>query len=138
MSEQIDTLKEDEKARLADELGGPNSLARQHRHEKNNWMAGVVLILIGGMFLLANVTGVYIHNWWAFFLLIPVIANFGSALRQYREYGRFTDAARGSLMGGLFMLTVFSIFIFGWSWGTMWPLFIIVFGIGALLNGLME
>ncbi|GAB4264092.1 MAG: hypothetical protein Kow0080_02940 [Candidatus Promineifilaceae bacterium] len=138
MSEQIDTLKEDEKARLADELGGPNSLTRHHRHETNNWIAGVVLILIGGLFLLANVTGVYIHNWWAFFLLIPVIANFDNALRQYRENGRFTEAVRGSLMGGLFMLTIFSIFIFGWSWGTMWPLFIIVFGIGALLSGLME
>ena len=33
----------------------------------------------------------------------------------------------------LFFIT--AVFIFGWSWGAIWPVFLIIGGIGALLSG---
>jgi hypothetical protein len=40
---------------------------RGWRHSlRGGWMPGVLLILIGGFFLLRNFTGYQVENWWAF------------------------------------------------------------------------
>ena len=47
------------------------------------WVTGLVLILLGGMFLLRN-TGTFdlpLRNLWGLFILIPAIGAFDSALR---------------------------------------------------------
>ena len=35
------------------------------------WIAGGVLILVGIVFIVRNVSGLYFDNWWALFILIP-------------------------------------------------------------------
>jgi hypothetical protein len=44
---------------------------------------------------------------------------------------------RGTLTGGLMLLLVTIIFLFNLDWGKVWPLFLIIIGLGALLTGLI-
>jgi hypothetical protein len=104
------------------------------RHQPN-WTAGVILIGIGVIFLIANTTGFTLNNWWALFILIPAVSNFGHAWRSYQANGRLTRGARGSLTGGLILALLASAFLFELNWGLIWPLFLIVGGISALLGG---
>jgi hypothetical protein len=100
------------------------------------WIGGVVLILLGLIFLIQNVSGLRLEHWWAIFILIPAFGSFAAAWRVYQTHGRLAAAARGPLIGGLVLLLVALIFLFGLDWGRIWPLFLIIAGIGALLGTL--
>ena len=105
-------------------------------HGGRAWVPGLILIGIGAYFLLRNFTDFELHNWWALFILIPAFGSLGKFMSDYRRTGRIGGEARGALIGGLIMLFVAAIFLFGLNWGTVWPVFLIIAGLGALLSGL--
>ena len=119
--------------------------ARRQRREQRladpsrggTWVAGLVLILLGGMFLLRN-TGTFdlpLRNWWALFILIPAIGAFDSALRTYRNAGnQLTAPARSSLLVGTVLAFVTIMFLFDVSWMFFGPILIILVGIAIILN----
>jgi hypothetical protein len=117
---------------------------RQRREERladpsrgGGWIAGIILILLGGMFLLRN-TGIFdisLKNWWALFILIPAIGSLDSAVRIYRHAGnRLTAAARGSGLVGLVLLFVTGMLLFDISWTFFGPILIILVGIGIIVT----
>lgn len=117
--------RERREARLADPSRG------------GGWIAGIILILLGGAFLLRN-TGLFnipFVNWWALFILIPAIGSLDSAVRIYHHAGnQLTSAARGSLLVGLVLTFVTIMFLFNISWTFFGPLLIILVGIGIIVN----
>jgi len=117
---------------------------RQHRQERladpsrrGDWVAGLVLILLGVMFLLRN-TGIFdisLKNWWALFILIPAIGALDRAVRMFRHAGnRLTAPARGSLLVGLVLLFVTGMFLFDISWTFFGPILLILVGIGIIVT----
>ncbi|MCP4423676.1 MAG: hypothetical protein GY803_04205 [Chloroflexi bacterium] len=138
MSENIESLKEAEKAN--DDFAYENeSEQNSHVHhswrDRSNWLPGVILIAIGAVFLFTNLTGFHLHNWWALFILIPALSNFGNAWGSYQRHGRLTKSARGSLTGGMILTLIASAFLFSLDWGLIWPLFLIIGGVSALFSG---
>ena len=133
MSDEIKQLKDAEQGEAefaADEKrGGGANMA---------WVPGLVLMAIGAIFLLNNFTDFQLDNWWALFILIPAFGSLGNFWPVYRTPGRLLRAARGSLIGALILFFVAAIFLFGWNWGTVWPFFLIIAGLGALLSGLFD
>lgn len=102
-----------------------------------SWVVGLVLIAVGGVLLAQQFIGLRLVNWWALFLLIPTYGVFKSASRRYRERGTvFSGAVTGSFVTGLSLLAVTVIFLFALDWGVLWPIFIILAGIGALLGAI--
>ncbi len=132
MSDDIKTLKDAEKI---NDLPGDESGRDTARHDRNMaWLPGLGMIFVGAIFLLVNFTGFQLHNWWALFILIGAFGAFGSAIHVWRETGRFGSEVRGSLIGGLAILFTAVIFLFGWNWGTVWPGYLILGGLAALLT----
>jgi len=111
--------------------------ARHAGHDGGyRWIGGLVLILLGGIFLLQN-TGLIqrFDNWWALFILIPALGSFATAWRFYQQAGnQWTSAATGSLFGGLIFIGLVVMFLFGFDIGMWWPLFLIAGGIAVLLG----
>lgn len=136
MQADIDELKEDEKGARAPEeaQSSAQSSGREERNERHSWIPGIVLIVLGMIFLFDNVFGVELYNWWALFILIPALFNLNSAWKQYRRAGRWTSSARSALTGGLLIGTVAVIFLFDLSWGLFWPVLLIILGAGILLR----
>jgi len=127
VSEEISELKGAEKAQA-----GKNRHSSDQQH--NNWIVGVVLIVIGVIFLFSNLTDFSLDNWWALFILIPAVHNFGNAWNSFRRHGRLSHSARSSQTGGLFITLVASAFLFSLDWGLIWPWFLIIGGLSALLG----
>lgn len=149
MSEDLDQLKAEEKAKTIDVEAALPVQSESHNgdvdaddndtNDKGNaWIGGVVLIAIGVIFLINNYTDFGLANWWALFILIPALAILSNAARAYRAAGRITSDVTGSLIGGLIMLFVASIFLFELDWSQVWPMFIVFAGLGALLNALFD
>jgi cation transport ATPase len=129
MDEEIQELKDEEK----EQAGQPRR--RRERSESSNWIVGVVFITLGLLFLLSNVLDVsFVTNWWAVFILIPALYSLNRAWQSYRQHGRLTSRGRSSLVGGLLVLTVALIFLLNLDWGIVWPVFIIIVGLGILLQ----
>jgi hypothetical protein len=102
------------------------------------WIGGVVLILLGVVFLLQNMGAGLPENWWAFFILIPAVGAFGAAWNSYqRSEGQLTASARGSLIGGLVLTMIAVSFLLNLNWGILWPILLIIVGVGALLNAVL-
>lgn len=144
MSDDIDVLKDEEKEKLIlDESDFEVDMTASNgrittRKRNDNWVGGMILIGIGVVFLLANTTNIYINNWWALFILFPGVAKLVGSMRHYKDDGRFSDRVRGEFTWGLILCLVAGTFLFNWSWGLIWPVFIIIFGVGALLTGLLD
>jgi cation transport ATPase len=125
MSDDIQELKEEEQA----------SQAIRERRENNSWVMGVVLIALGGLFLLSTILDIsFVTNWWAVFILIPALTSLNRAWQSYRSHGRLTRKGRRSLVNGLLILTVALIFLLGLDWGVVWPVFLIIIGVGLLFQ----
>ncbi len=118
-------------------IGDESSRGEGLRRHGSTWVGGTVLILIGVVFLVRNISGLSLDNWWALFILIPAITSLGNAWRTYRSSDRHSSAVRGSLVGGLMMLVVAMIFLFELDWGMIWPVFLIIAGLGGLLAWLL-
>ena len=121
--------------------------AREERREERRarrgttgtaWIGGVILILLGIIFLLQNVRGFYLNNWWALFILIPAIGSFASAWDIYQHNGRLTGPARGALIAGCVLLLVTATFLFSLNWGLVFPLLLVILGFVLLLNSLLS
>jgi hypothetical protein len=111
---------------------------RGHRSDRT-WVVGLALIAIGGVFLAEQLIGLQSVNWWALILLIPAFGAFDSAASHYRQRGTaLSGSVTGSFITGLSLLAVTAIFLFGLNWSTVWPIFIILAGIGALLGALFH
>jgi phosphatidylserine synthase len=104
----------------------------------SGWIFGLVLITLGGLFILQNLTGFEFHNWWALFILIPAISSFVSAWNGYQSEHRFTQHVRSSLVGGFILLLITLAFLFTFSWTLLWPLILVLAGVGILINGLLK
>ena len=105
------------------------------------WIVGLILIVLGTMFLMNN-TGTFnipIENWWALFILIPAVGSFDTALRAYRSAGdRLDRVARSSLLVGLVLTFVTVMFLFNLSWSFFGPVLLILAGIGLVLTYMIE
>ncbi|HMT21292.1 MAG TPA: hypothetical protein PKE20_08625 [Promineifilum sp.] len=135
MDDNIKGLKEKEReeaygGKLEDKVAGENGHC-------GTWVPGLILIGIGAFFLLRNFTDFRLDNWWALFILIPAFGSFGNFARVYGREGALNGEARGSLIGGLILTFIAATFLFGWDWGVVWPIFLVIGGIGALLSGLL-
>ena len=131
MSESIDNLKDAEKEAMQME----ESRHRHVRRQSGSLTGGLILIGIGTVFLLSQLTGWYIQNWWALFIFIPAVLKLNEVWQSYQANGRFNAETRGSLIGALLLTMVGAFFLFNISWNLFWPLLLILFGVSALLNG---
>jgi hypothetical protein len=116
MSDNFSELKGDEK---------------QEGSIQPNWIAGAVIIVVGIVLLLRNVTGFEFDNWWALFMFIPFGGLLAGMWNQYQVNGRVPT---GLIISGISMAFVMSIFLFNLSWSALWPVFFIIGGISALLG----
>jgi hypothetical protein len=152
-SEPIDALKAEEKEKLAaaekaydkrtainqDEVGAEQVIDEQPRHQDHGnvpWVPGVILVALGLIFLLNNMTSLTINNWWAIFILIPAISQFGKAAHILNSEGEFTGQVWRALGGGVILCLVAAAFLFNLNWDLIWPLFLIIGGLGIFLGAL--
>jgi hypothetical protein len=108
---------------------------RRRSERREPWLIGIILIIIGVVFLIQNLTGIYINNWWALFIMIPALESFSRAWQAMQAAdGRLTSTARKSLIGGLVLTTIATILFFNLDWVIFGPILLIVAGAAILLN----
>ena len=100
------------------------------------FMPGVFLIVLGLFFLAKNLTGFYLDNWWAIFILIPAADNFSRGITSLRREGKLSRSARKHFFWSLFFVLLSAAFLISLNFGILWPVFIILAGIGVLFGAL--
>lgn len=98
---------------------------------------GLTFIAVGVLLLLGNYAGWQIDNWWALVFLIPAIGSLWGAYWLWRTTG-LGYAVAGPLTTGLVFLTIAAIFLLQLEWGRIWPVFLVLAGLGALLPVLLR
>jgi len=105
----------------------------------NLWI-GLALIA-GGAVVLLNQSGLlsFELNWWAFFILIPAIGSFSSAYNRYRATNNiFEMSVMMPALIGLFMLGLMFNLLSGngwnFNWNLLWPIMLIVIGLGMIFG----
>lgn len=101
------------------------------KSDNNNWIVGLALIVVGGLFMLDsfNLVNINLVNWWAVFILVPGVS---MAINGWRAYQADQSASsRNSAMWGLGLILLAFAFLFNISWSLIFPVFLI--GAGAYL-----
>lgn len=111
--------------------------AKKSQKVSSNWPLGLAVVLIGGVLLARNL-GVELFfldfdNWWAFFILLLAIGPLQLAIRSYKREG-FGAATLNALVSTVAIVFVALIFLIDLSWGTWWPMFIIIGGLYVITN----
>jgi uncharacterized integral membrane protein len=101
------------------------------------WIGGVILVILGLIFLVQNVSGLQLANWWALFILIPAFGALWGAWNAYQANGRFSAGARSSAIFGIALILLAAAFLFNVSLSLYWPLALILVGILLLVNALL-
>jgi hypothetical protein len=113
----------------------PPTIEAERRHSHSGrWMPGLILIVLGAIFLLNNLTGFELHNWWALFILIPAVGSFGRAWSQYNRTGSLDRYGRQAVLGGLMISALAAVFLFNLSWMLFGPVLLILLGLTLLGN----
>ncbi len=109
---------------------------RHARRRRSGAFLGTVLIVVG-IIIFAQQTGLLSgrFNWWALFILIPAFGSLGAAFSSFQNTGKFNAAVRSGIGGGVFLLTLTFILLFGLDWTVYWPLMVIAAGVSFFLNG---
>lgn len=97
----------------------------------STYVVGGAVILMGVIFLITNMGGRTPQNWWAVFMYVPAILILAQAYSVRQKTGSLNG---GSLIGALSIIVVATIFLLNLSFGTVWPVFIILGGISMLLS----
>jgi hypothetical protein len=108
---------------------------RWGRH-RSGWFWGLVLIILGLIFLLQNFYPNFLVNWWALFIFIPAFWAFAGAFNIYQDNGRVTRGAAGAFMAGVFLTVLTMIFLFNLALGLYWPVVLIIGGLALLVSAL--
>ena len=112
-------------------------MRRRDEKPKTAWFVGVVLIVLGAVFLIEqNTNWLLPQNWWAIFIYIAAAGSFVNMWRQWRTAGWFDSKAASSLTGGLVLATVATIALFD-AWERYWPFILIAVGVGIVAGGLL-
>jgi hypothetical protein len=105
------------------------------------WVAGIILIVLGAGFLIHSTTNfdISLKNWWALFILIPIVGAIDTAIQTYRTAGNhLTGAARSALFVGILLALVTLGFLFDISWNYLGPILITLAGSGILFNAMID
>ena len=106
---------------------------------RESWIVGAILIVLGVGFLMQNLTGFYLDNWWALFILIPAIGSFSRGWQAMQNTdGQLSSFARSSFIGGLVLTSVAVILLFNLDWVIFGPILLIVAGVAMLLNSVFS
>lgn len=115
-------------------MNDEQSLKEKAPQPQNSWVGGAILVLIGAAFLIANFSNLRLNNWWALFILIPLVTALVNAWRDYQMDGTLSARARNALLGSMAPTFVAVIFLFELDWGRVWPGFLILGGLALLLR----
>ena len=109
---------------------------RQYRYRHGrmygSWLPGIVLIVLGVIFLAENYFGATLRNWWALFILIPAFGSFANAAEAIRDGDG--DHATGAVIAGLGFTLLAGVFLLDLDVGRLWPVALIVGGVGLLFS----
>jgi hypothetical protein len=144
-------MQDKDTLQLEDDGQAANTSRRQERIERREerraereaggfgWMIGLILIAIGGLYLLQEfgfLPG--LTNWWALFMLLPAAGVFSAAIGAYRRSGgQLTSEVIGLLVGSLLFLVMTGFFLFGVSFTWFVPLFLIAAGLLILFGPML-
>ena len=97
-----------------------------------NWPLGLAIVVIGGLLLARNLGFelffLDFHNWWAFFILLAAIGPLQQAVSFYRKEGMGAAVANSLVSAGAIVFIAL-MFLLDMSFGTWWPIFVIIGGL---------
>jgi hypothetical protein len=103
----------------------------------SNWPLGLAIVVIGGLLLARNLGFelffLDFHNWWAFFILLAALGPLQQALSFYRKEG-LSAAVVNSLVSAGAIVFIALMFLLDLSFGTWWPIFVIIGGLYMMTN----
>lgn len=100
-----------------------------------SWIWGLILVGLGIVFLLENFGVKVPGNWWAIFLVLPGIGVMWSAWRMYQQGEGLTRSVVSTAVVGTVLVAFGLSFLAGVDWGVLWPIVLILLGLGVVLGG---
>ena len=117
-----------ENANPAPELPAP----RETKRPVPSLAGGLILILLGVLFLLSEMDKIGWSDWWAYFLVgLGAILIIDALLRAVSAEGR--KGVWGKVVAGLILMAIGAAHLVGFE--EWWPLIFIALGVGVLVSG---
>lgn len=97
-------------------------------------IGGLVLVGLGMVFLIQNLTGLDLGNWWALFLLGPGVLALARAYSFFQIDQGLSARVLASAVGGGVLTLLGASFWFNLNLAGVWPLILIGLGLAAVVK----
>ena len=118
--------------------GQPDANASEQKRQRRPFPSltgGLILILLGVLFLLTEMGKIGWANWWAYFLVgLGGIFLLEALLRLFSAEGR--RGTGGKVIAGLVLVVIGGAYLVGFE--EWWPLVLIAAGLGVLVSGFIR
>jgi len=119
--------------------GQPDANASEQKRQRGPFPSltgGLILILLGVLFLLTEMGKIHWSDWWAYFLVgLGGILLLEALIRSFSAEGR--RGAGGKVIGGLVLIVIGGTYLVG-GFARWWPLVLIAVGLGVLVSGFIR
>jgi len=106
----------------------------RHHHRSSGILGGLILLVLGISFLLANQQVIGWDIWWQYFLVgLGTVFLIDAAIQYFRDHRPFFH---GKVIAGIILIGIGVVFLAGVT--VLWPVIIIVVGLAILLGGLLR
>jgi hypothetical protein len=115
------------------------SAGTPHGRRTGPLWGGLILVVVGLVLLLQNAgyDVPILRNWWALFILFPVVNGVRRAQWALQRNGnRVTGAVAGPLVSAAALTLVMMALLLGLNWSVVLPIALILIGLGALISAL--
>ena len=111
-------------------------MQRRMERRGGSWVGGLLLIGLGVLLLMQNMGTISFGRWWSLLILIPAVAAFANAWKEYQAAGgRLTGRASGAVIGGLLLSSITAALLFNLDWGWFGPALLLLAGLGFFVRG---
>ena len=118
-------------------ISTPSSTPSRHAGRHTGWFFGILMILLGVVFLLQNLGIPFLMNWWALFILIPAYGAYVAAWNNFRDHDRLTRGGAGSLIAGILFTILALVFLLNLDFGMFWPVLLLAGGTALLVTAFL-
>ena len=108
-------------------------IERRFQRRGGSVTGGIFLIGLAILLLMQNQGMLSFGRWWALLIMIPAVAAFMNAGKEFQAAGsQLSRRASSSLIGGLILTAITAAILFNLDWGWFGPAILLLAGIGFL------
>jgi hypothetical protein len=113
-------------------------VAKDRPAGRGRLLSAASVVVVGVIFWLRQARPELGSKVWVLFLTVPLLYFLSAIAAQFRRAGGVTRGMANWAVGALFLILMMTVTLSGIAWGSTWPAFIVIAGVGGVIRAVAK